>query len=240
LTRSVRKYISHRAIEGLRYAPEYNLAKAVHMNRADFVAADGQSWWLCETQTDYRIEEALKELGTDLGFSENDWFTNADRRTTLYDQLESHGSQPLNDLDSLANDDARLQWVQSVISLIAPPPAAPETDTTASAQPAPAETPPAAPASAPAKKSAFKPKAAADTTAPGQTADGAGTNGDAAQPEAPQLDQAIQSVLADVTGGGLASLAQDLGVEAEELEDVVNHPDFEREVREEVARMTAG
>ena len=48
------------------------------------------------------------------------------------------------------------------------------------------------------------------------------------------------SVLADVTGGGLAGLASDLGVEAEELEAIVNHPDFERDVREEVARIAAG
>jgi predicted DsbA family dithiol-disulfide isomerase len=50
----------------------------------------------------------------------------------------------------------------------------------------------------------------------------------------------VQTVLADVTGGGLAGLASDLGVEAEELEAIVKDPDFEREVREELARITAG
>ena len=57
-------------------------------------------------------------------------------------------------------------------------------------------------------------------------------------PAEPRLDQAVQTVMADVTGDGLAGLAQDLGVETDELQAIVNHPDFEREVREEVARIT--
>jgi hypothetical protein len=91
-----------------------------------------------------------------------------------------------------------------------------------------AQAPVAAPAAAPpAKKSIFKAKPADPTAA---------TNGDTG---APGLDQAVQTVLADVTGGGLAGFASDLGVEAEELEAIVNHPDFERDVREELARITA-
>lgn len=209
------------------------------MNRADFVAADGKLWWLFEPQTDSRIEEARRELGTALGSSENEWYADQNRRTTLFDLLESHSSTLLNELDYLADDEARLQWVRAATHLAAPPPAAPSEDhTTNGAEPAQAATPPASPPSAPAKKSIFKSKAAADTPEPAQTADGATPDG--APAESPELDQAVQAVLANVTGDGLASLAQDLGVEPDELEAILNHPEFEREVREEVARITVG
>ncbi len=249
------------------------------MYRADFVAADGQSWWLCETQIDSRTDEARRELGASLGFTDSEWFADPNRRTVLFDLLESNGSPLLNDLDYLTDDDAKLQWVRGAIRLAAPPPAAPtQDDPIDAAQPAQADTPPAAPPpppakksifkskdaaatsgpaqpaqadvppAAPAKKSIFKPKVAADATDPVQTPDGAGSDAaatdgdshsDATGPAAaPQLDQAVQTVLAHVTGDGLAGLAQDLGAEADELEAIVNHPDFEREVREEVARIT--
>jgi hypothetical protein len=227
------------------------------MNRADFVAADGQSWWLCEPQIDSQTDEARRELGTALGFTETEWFADPNRRTLLFDLLESNGSPLLNDLDYLSDDVAKLQWVQGATHLAAPPPAPPapvpaptQDDTTDAARPAQADTAPAAPPPAPAKKSIFKSKAAADGADPAQTPDGAAneaavangtSDSNAGGPaEAPQLDQAVQTVLADVTGGGLAGLAQDLGVEADELGAIVNHPDFEREVREEVARITAG
>ncbi len=243
------------------------------MNRNDFVAQDGQPWWLWET-LDSQTDEARRQLGMALGFSENEWYADPYRRTALYDLLESKGSNLLSDLDNLSYDAAKLQWVQSVTTLAAPPAPAQE-DTTSPAQAsAEAEAPPAAPAAAPpAKKSIFKAKqaqasaeaeappaapaaappaapAAAPPAAPAaappakksifkaKQADPAPpTNGDTA---APGLDQAVQTVLADVTGGGLAGLASDLGVEAEDLEAIVNHPDFERDVREELARITTG
>jgi hypothetical protein len=197
------------------------------MNRNDFVAPDGQPWWLWETQIDSQTEEARRQLGMALGFSENEWYADLNRRTALYDVLESKGSNLLGDLDNLSDDTAKLQWVRDVTTLVAPPAHAQE-HTTSPAPPAQTEAPPPAPAAAPAaKKSIFKAKEA--ETAPA-------TNGDT---QAPALDQAVQTVLADVTGAGLAGLASDLGVEADELEAIVNHPDFERDVREELARITA-
>ena len=138
------------------------------MHRADFVAADGQSWWLCETQIDSRTDEARRELGIALGFTENEWFADPNRRTLLFDLLESHGSVLLNDLDYLT-DDAKLEWLREATRLAAPPPAAPtQDDRTEAAQPAQADIQPVAPPPAPAKKSIFKSKAAADTTDPAQ------------------------------------------------------------------------
>jgi hypothetical protein len=199
------------------------------MDRAHFLADDSQSWWLCEKQIDYRIDEARKELGTALGLTENEWFADPNRRTLLFDLLESKGSQLLYDLDYLTDDEAKLRWVHEATRLAAPPPVAPTPDdTTVAAHSAKAETAPAAPQPAPAKKSIFKSKAAAGDSDAGAAA------------EAPQLDQAVLTVFADVTGDGLAGLAQELGVEADELDAIVHHPDFEREVREEVARITAG
>jgi hypothetical protein len=153
------------------------------MYRDDFVAQDRQPWWLWETQIDSQIGEARRQLGIALGFSENEWYADPNRRTALYDLLESKGPNLLSDLDNLSDDAAKLQWVQSVTTLAAPP-APTQEDTTSPAQAATeAEAPPAA--APPAKKSIFKAKPADPAPA---------TNGDT---EAPRLDQAAQTVLAE-------------------------------------------
>ena len=243
------------------------------MNRNDFVAQDGQPWWLWETQIDSQTDEARRQLGMALGFSENEWYADPNRRTALYDLLESkdqpaqRSGQPERRRGQAAMGTERDDPGRSArphpgghdqpgpaggVEAGGPAgraccgpagrargPAGQEVDRPGRTPPPAADGGPArragcgracaAPQAAPpAKKSIFKAKPADPAPA---------TNGDT---EAPGLDQAVQTVLADVTGGGLAGLASDLGVEAEELEAIVNHPDFEREVHEELARITAG
>jgi hypothetical protein len=195
------------------------------MDRAHFLA-DGQSRWLCERQIDYRIDEARMELGTALGLTENEWFGDPNRRTLLFDPRESEGSQLLRDLEYLT-DDGKLRCVQEAPPDRPSPVALTLGDTTVAAHSAEAETAPAAPPRAPAQKSIFASQGRRWRLR--RRWPGGGR----------QLDQAVLTVFADVTGDGLSGLAQELGV-ADELDAIVNHPDFEREVRQEVARITAG
>jgi hypothetical protein len=226
------------------------------MERTEFTGVDGQSWWLYEVQTEIRIEEARRELGATLGWYESDWFTDPNRRQSLFDFLQTNGAQLLIDLDTLADSDARLQWVLQVKKLAAPPPRAAEDGQppgAANSRQAVQPDPPATPVAAPARKSAFKAKAGSDEESgqPEQNAAPAAAarksifkaraapDAAAAAPRTPQLEEATKTVLSDLSGGGLADLAQELGVEPGDLEGIVNNPDFERQVREEVARMVS-
>jgi hypothetical protein len=200
------------------------------METREFLGADGQSWWLYEVQTDKRIEDARQELGFTLGW-ESDWFADPNRRQALFEFLQTtrpQGPQLLADLDTIAGDQAQLEWLLALNKLALSPQE--QVDEAPPAQPVkPAPAPDKAkeearPAAAPAKKSIFKAKAASDA-APSGSGEGA------------QLENATKAVLSDLGGGGLADLAQELGVQPDDLEAIVKDPDFERQVREEVARM---
>jgi hypothetical protein len=224
------------------------------MENREFVGADGQSWWLYEVQTDRRIEESRQELGFALGWTEIEWFADPNRRQALLEFLQAkapHGPQLLVDLDTVADDEARLQWVLAVKQLALPPAAqqaagrevAADKEQPAKAAeprqaPAPREPEPQ-PAPAPAKKSIFKAKAASDAAAANRS-DAAANAVAGGTPGAARLEDATRAVLSDLGGGGLADLAHELGVEPGDLEAIVNDPDFERQVREEVARMVRG
>jgi hypothetical protein len=216
------------------------------MERAEFVASDGPSWWLYDAEIEIRIDEARRELGVALGTTEREWYNEANRRQELLDFLQTNGPQLLVDLDTLYNDEERLQWVRAVTKLVAPP--TPPASAAGKDQPDPAAGPaPAAvqagekpaPAAAAVKKSIFKAKAASGA-AEAAASDAGAAAGAGEAPGPAQLEDATRSVLSDVGGGGLADLARDLGVEPGDLEAIVNDPDFERQVRDEVARIVAG
>jgi hypothetical protein len=213
------------------------------MESRQFLGADGQSWWLYEVQTDRRIEEARAELGLALGWTETEWFADPLRRQALLEFLQTtrpEGPELLVNLDTVADDEARLQWVSGLKKLALPTEqpvdeVQPAEAVTSSPAPAPAKEK-AAPATAPAKKSIFKTKAASDAAA--ATGSGASATTVAnGTPGTAQLEDATKAVLSDLGGGGLADLAQELGVEPGDLEAIVKDPDFERQVREEVARL---
>src|SRR5262249_14388750 len=143
------------------------------------------------------------------------------------------GPQLLVDLDTIADDEARLEWVSRVNKLALPPEqpvdeVQPAEAVNSDLAPVPAKEK-ATPGSAPAKKSAFKAKAvsaaaAATGSDAGPTAVPNGT------PVTARLEDATKAALSDLGGGGLTDLAQELGVEAGDLEAIVKDPDFERQV----------
>ena len=270
--RPVRKYRTPGlGVPGLSYNFEEGLVPGGHMNRNDFVAEDGEPWWLWETQIDSQTDEARRQVGMALGFSENEWYADPNRRTTLYDLLESK-AQPAQ-----RSGQPERRRGQAAMGTE-------RDDPGPSARPHPGghdQPGPAGPgvAERPRPPRRRHDPAGQEVDLQGQAGSGVGRGGGPAGPAAaapaaprlprrprsrssrprrptgadrgpqwrqgrtaaaPGLDQAVQTVLADVTGGGLAGLASDLGVEAEELEEIVNHPDFERDVREALARITAG
>ena len=75
------------------------------MERAEFVASDGPSWWLYDAEIEIRIDEARRELGVALGTTEREWYNEANRRQELFDFLQTNGPQLLVDLDTLYNDE---------------------------------------------------------------------------------------------------------------------------------------
>jgi hypothetical protein len=217
------------------------------MESRQFLGADGQSWWLYDVQTDRRIEEARQELGRTLAWTETEWYADPNRRQALLEFLQTtrpDGPQLLADLDIIAGPEAQLEWVLGVNKLVLSTqqpvdevqPAEPVKSDPA---PVPAEEPAkekAPPAPPPPKKSIFKAKAVSDAAATTGSDGGPSAGGNGAAVSA-RLEDATRAVLSDLGGGGLTGLAQELGVEPGDLEAIVKDPDFERQVREEVARL---
>jgi hypothetical protein len=207
------------------------------MERAEFLGTDDQTWWLYQVQPDARIEEARRQLGYAFGWTETEWYLDPYRRQALFDFLQTNGARLLVDLDTVTYDEDRLRWISTVKDLSASlqqtaDKAQPATTTKSSQAPGPAR-PPTPPPAGPAKKSIFKAKATSSPAASGPDPVAGETS------PAAQLEETVQAVFSDLGGGGLADLAQELGVEPAELDSIVNDPDFERQVREEVARIVS-
>jgi hypothetical protein len=212
------------------------------MERAEFLGTDDQTWWLYEVQPDTRIEEARRQLGYAFGWTETEWFLDPYRRQALFDFLQTNGARLLVDLETVTYDEDRLRWISTVKDLSASLQQTADkgqSATTARSTQAPSQArPPVPPPAGPAKKSIFKAKATSSpAAASGPDAATAPVAGEA--PPATQLEETMQAVFSDLGGGGLADLAQELGVEPAELDGIVNDPDFERQVREEVARIVS-
>jgi hypothetical protein len=211
------------------------------MERAEFLGTDDQTWWLYEVQSDTRMEEARRQLGYAFGWTETEWFLDPYRRQALFDFLQTNGARLLVDLDTVTYDEDRLRWISSVKDLSASLQQTAEKGqpaTTAGSTQAPSQgRAPVPPPAGPAKKSIFKAKATSSPAASGPDAATAPVAGET--PPATPLEETIQAVFSDLGGGGLADLAQELGVEPAELDGIVNDPDFERQVREEVARIVS-
>jgi hypothetical protein len=212
------------------------------MERAEFLGTDDHTWWLYEVQPDTRIEEARRQLGYAFGWTETEWFLDPYRRQELFDFLQTNGAQLLADLDSVTYDEDRLRWISTVKDLFVSLQQTADkgqSATTARSSPAPSPArPPTPPPAGPAKKSIFKAKAT--STPPAASGPDAATAPVAGgTPPASQLEETMQAVFSDLGGGGLGDLAQELGVEPAELDGIVNDPDFERQVREEVARIVS-
>ena len=214
------------------------------MERTAFLATDGPPWWL-SVPADRRMEEARRELGTTLGWTENEWFADLHRREALFEFLQTSGLQLLSqDLDALYNDEARLQWVESVRQLAEPPPPAIDGGTAGRSGPLL----PATSVGGAAGGTARHPHQEEIGVQAQELSRGNDVrvrlrpvpprSGAAKRPGRSQLETATQAVISDLAGGGLGDLARELESRAlptwRALSTILI---FERRVREEAARL---
>ena len=265
------------------------------MDKEQFMAVGGQTWWLLERDLAYQMEDLRRELGASFGWADPTWYTEKTKLQELYEFIAAQGSQLSYELDQATDDPKRELWLGSVMDSKAPPePGLAEREsvvpTRASAplsngptprksafgpkshpeasNGAPVETSAALPSNgAPARKSAFGPKsqpeasngAPVETTAAAPNAAAAGrksifkaksqpepppegsahSNGATPDHEVPidehlvEVDQQIQAVMSDLPADELAAIASELGLSPEEVEAMVQEPDFAALVAEE-------
>jgi hypothetical protein len=169
------------------------------------------------------------------------------------------------ELDQAIDDHKRQRWIESVLDLRTPPESEPvEMDSavpTRTATPPPNGTPPrksafgaksqpepsnatpvdtaAAPtAPAPGRKSIFKAKSQPEPPA-GNSADSTGGESDhelSTDEHLVEVDQQIQAVMSELPADELAEIASELGLSPEEVEAMVQEPDFAALVAEEQAQ----
>jgi hypothetical protein len=222
------------------------------MDKEQFLAADANSMWFLQPVLSESLETLRRQIGASFGWTDPLWYTDKTKLESLYGFLAPQGTQVFQDLQLATDDTRQTQWLDSVVEMKkksdSPPKSSESTQTaptapkppTAAAPPKPrpsafggsgaappggdggsAPSPGAATTgAAPAKKSIFKPK---DEPAPVQG----------------QIDEAVKTVMSDLSGGGLTGLASELDISAEELQSVLQDPDFERLVAEEAAKLAA-
>ena len=217
--------------------------------------------WNETSPTRWRISDG--SLALSFGWTDPTWYTEKTKLQELYEFIAAQGSQLSYELDQATDDPNRELWLGAVIDSKAPPePGLAEREsvvpTRASAplsngatprksafgpksQPeasngAPVETTAAAPnAAAPGRKSIFKANSQPEPAAEGS----AHSSGATPDHEVPidehlvEVDQQIQAVMSDLPADVLAAIASELGLSPEEVEAMVQEPDFAALVAEE-------
>jgi hypothetical protein len=232
------------------------------MEREQFVAVDAPTWWLVERDLDYRMEDLRRELGASFGWTDPRWYTERAKLDQLYDFLVGQGNQLFSELDQAIDDHGRQRWLGRVMDSKSPPkPASTTMESSAptgngaaptngaspkksafrskseagpaSGEPGAATTAPTN--AAPGRKSIFRPKSQPAPPAAGD----ADLGGPAADQPAPaedrlgEVDQQIQTVMSELSADELATIAGDLGLTPEEVEAMIQEPDFAALVAEE-------
>jgi hypothetical protein len=229
------------------------------MEKERFVAADTGTWWLLERDVDHLIENLRIDLGASFGWTDPTWYHERAKLEEVYDFIQQHRSELFHELDQATDDEKRQRWLGSVVELKRPADSAsgeparsaaatatpktsaqparrsafasksqPETQTPAADTGTAAQT--AASTSAqPARRSAFASKSQPETQTP------AADTGTAAQAEEQvgQIAEQIKEVMSDLSPDDLSAIATDLGLSPEEVEAMVQEPDFARMVAEE-------
>jgi hypothetical protein len=92
------------------------------LDRAEFIAAEGEPWWLLDPHLDSQTEELRVALGAAFGWSDPLWY--ADRENNLaivYDWIDANDRQLWDTLDAADDDeDARREWLRSLLALRRP------------------------------------------------------------------------------------------------------------------------
>ncbi|HWE56648.1 MAG TPA: hypothetical protein VG435_14140 [Acidimicrobiales bacterium] len=207
------------------------------MERIDFIGSSENSWWLLAEDDELGAALAAQrlELGRALGWMEPTWYTDEERLGRLYDELLADSPDLLQAAPDLSRPDEQAAWFtdalvaltrdtdESPLGETETETGEPESEDAVGTSAAPA---PATPAAAPAKKSIFKSKDESEAS-------------ESEDPGEPTLEEATETVLADLTGATLAQLAEELGVDVAELEEIVQSSDFDDLVRAEAARLIA-
>jgi hypothetical protein len=218
------------------------------MDKEQFLAADANSVWFLQPDLNERLETLRRQIGASFGWTDPLWYTDKTKLEELYRFLEPKGTQVFQELEQATDDDRRTQWLDSVVEMKKPEPAP---EASGSAQTVAASTTTTAPTRP--RPSAFGGSGAATPGGEGGAASSPGTATTSAAPAKKsifkakpepeqiqvQIDEAVKTVMSDLSGGGLTGLASELDISAEELQSVLQDPDFERLVAEEATKLAA-
>lgn len=195
------------------------------MDKAAFADTDADpKWWLLQPEIADTLIELRRDIGEHAGWSrEQLWYEERWRLEDVYDLIERSNGYLLQELDEATDDYRRQDWITKVIEAIKPKAVAEDHELATPAPGADALEPVAAEAPKP-KGSIFKRK-----------------DNEKAKPD-PQMEAAVQHALTHLEPEKLPGLADELGVTAEELAELIKDlpADFEKLVAAEVARMSAG
>jgi hypothetical protein len=219
------------------------------MDKDQFAPDPPGTWWLLESEVNYQVEEGRQDLEKSFGFEDSLWYTKKANLEAVHNEIEQSSTrdQLWYELSQAADPASRKQWLGSVAQLkraksappdfgtapATPPPPVSATSTgqPASGSPQPQGGTAASAAEAAVRKSIFKAKqqprpepapASTETTV-----------------KAEQIGEAVKTALSDLSGDRISSLASELGVNADQVQAMVQDPEFERMVAEEVARLAA-
>lgn len=222
------------------------------MDRTQFLDLETAPWWLIETNVDFDLEDQRNRLSEVLGWHDSLWFTDLARLTELYELIERLEPALLAELDYTTDPAKQLEWMQRLIAVISRRAAEPGSHAGEGADGV-APPPPSSGAAesaaattvAAAKKSIFAKKRPAEGTA-----DAAEVGADAAEPAAAEAAEAaaeagaadaatapeqVEEVLANLAAEVVASLAEDLKMDASQLQTLMDDEEFQRMVAEELA-----
>jgi hypothetical protein len=219
------------------------------MDKDQFAPDPPGTWWLLEGDVNYQVEEGRQDLEKSFGFEDALWYTKKANLEAVHNEIEQSSTrdQLWFELSQAADPDSRKKWLGSVAELrraksappdpgTAPATAPPPVSGTPTAEPASGSAQPQGGAAAPAaeaapRKSIFKAKQAPQPQpAPASTE---------TTVKAEQIDEAVKTALSDLSGDRILSLASELGLNADQVQEMVQDPEFERMVAEEVARLAA-
>jgi hypothetical protein len=224
------------------------------MDKTVFAGTEAQPrWWLLQEEIDYPLVEPRKALSVALGYDrEAQWYLEKWKLEGLYDTLEAQARPLLIELDEATDEYKRKEWLEKALAVVNPATVGGKGDHTTSGSPSspPAETAsPKAPtpaAARAAKSSAFgkKQAEAASPEAPSAaTAPAAKPSLFAkkkADAEAAQIGAAVKTAMAELEPENLASLATEMGVTTEQLQELLETlpDDFEKMVTDQVRALS--
>jgi hypothetical protein len=209
-------------------------------------------WWLLQEEIDYSLVEPRKALSAALGYDrEAQWYLEKWKLEGLYDALEAQARPLLTELDEATDEYKRKEWLDKAVAAVSPaavggtedraPAGSPSSPPSAAASPqAPAAAARAAKPSPFAKKQA---EAASPEAPPAAAAPAAKPSLFAkkeAQAEAARIDATVKTVMAELHPENLASLATEMGITTEQLQELVETlpADFEKKLADQVRALS--